>query len=81
MADPDIAREAKERGVTRAGVSMEHAARLDGPLFFAVGIAQTALIRLHELIGKDEVKPALVIGVPVGLLTAIFMEYNSPKKL
>ena len=53
MADPDIAREAKERGVTRAVVSMEHAARLDGPLIFAVGNAPTALIRLHELIGKD----------------------------
>ena len=53
MADPDIAREAKERGVTRAVVSMEHAARLDGP------------------IGKDEVKPALVIGVPVGFVNVV----------
>ena len=71
MADPDIAREAKERGVTRAVVSMEHAARLDGPLIFAVGNAPTALIRLHELIGKDEVKPALVIGVPVGFVNVV----------
>ena len=71
MADPDIAREAKERGVTRAVVSMEHAARLDGPLIFAVGNAPTALIRLHELIGKGEVKPALVIGVPVGFVNVV----------
>lgn len=71
MADPDIAREAKERGVTRAVVSMEHAAGLDGPLIFAVGNAPTALIRLHELIGKDEVKPALVIGVPVGFVNVV----------
>ena len=71
MADPDIAREAKERGVTRAVVSMEHAARLDGPLIFAVGNAPTALIRLHELIGRDEVKPALVIGVPVGFVNVV----------
>lgn len=71
MADPDIAHEAKERGVTRAVVSMEHAARLDGPLIFAVGNAPTALIRLHELIGKDEVKPALVIGVPVGFVNVV----------
>ena len=71
MADPDIACEAKERGVTRAVVSMEHAARLDGPLIFAVGNAPTALIRLHELIGRDEVKPALVIGVPVGFVNVV----------
>ena len=57
--------------MTRAVVSMEHAARLDGPLIFAVGNAPTALIRLHELIGKDEVKPALVIGVPVGFVNVV----------
>ena len=71
MADPDIAREAKERGVTRAVVSMEHAARLDGPLIFAVGNAPTALIRLHELIEMGAVKPALVIGVPVGFVNVV----------
>lgn len=71
MADPDIAREAKERGVTRAVVSMEHAAGLDGPLIFAVGNAPTALIRLHELIEMGAVKPALVIGVPVGFVNVV----------
>ena len=50
---------------------MEHAAGLDGPLIFAVGNAPTALIRLHELIGKGEVKPALVIGVPVGFVNVV----------
>ena len=71
MADEDVAREAKERGVTRATVSMEHAAKLDGPLIFAIGNAPTALIRLHELIGEGAVKPALVIGVPVGFVNVV----------
>ena len=66
MADEQVAREAKARGVTRATVSMEHAAKLDGPLIFAVGNAPTALIRLHELIEEGAVQPALIIGVPVG---------------
>ena len=44
MADPDVAAEAKERGVTRAIVSMERAAKLDGPVIFAIGNAPTALI-------------------------------------
>ena len=71
MADADVAREAKARGVTRATVSMEHAAKLDGPLIFAIGNAPTALIRLHELIGEGTVKPALVIGVPVGFVNVV----------
>lgn len=71
MADPDVAEEAKERVVTRATVSMEHAAHLDGPLIFAIGNAPTALIRLHELIRKEELQPALVIGAPVGFVNVV----------
>ena len=71
MADEDVAHEAKARGVTRATVSMEHAAKLDGPLIFAIGNAPTALIRLHELIGEGAVSPALVIGVPVGFVNVV----------
>ena len=71
MADEAVAREAKARGVTRATVSMEHAAKLDGPLIFAIGNAPTALIRLHELIGEGAVSPALVIGVPVGFVNVV----------
>nr|WP_297176355.1 precorrin-8X methylmutase [uncultured Agathobaculum sp.] len=71
MADTDVAREARARGVTRATVSMEHAAKLDGPLIFAIGNAPTALIRLHELIADGAVQPALVIGVPVGFVNVV----------
>lgn len=71
MADADVAREAKARGVTRATVSMEHAVGLSGPLIFAIGNAPTALIRLHELIGEGVVQPALVIGVPVGFVNVV----------
>ena len=71
MADPDVAAEAKERGVTRATVSMEKAASLDGPLIFAIGNAPTALIKLKSLIDDAEIKPALIIGVPVGFVNVI----------
>ena len=71
MADEDVAHEAKARGVTRATVSMEHAAKLEDPLIFAIGNAPTALIRLHELIGEGAVSPALVIGVPVGFVNVV----------
>ena len=71
MSDPDVAAEAKARGETRATVSMERAARLEGPLVLAIGNAPTALVRACELIGAGELKPALVIGVPVGFVNVV----------
>ena len=71
MADADIAAEARARGVTRAVVSLECAAKLEGAVIFAVGNAPTALIRLHELVQAGEAAPALVIGVPVGFVNVV----------
>lgn len=71
MAEEQVAKEAKERGVTRAAVSMEHAAKLEGPVIFAIGNAPTALIRLHEMIEAGEINPALIIGVPVGFVNVV----------
>ena len=71
IADPDVAQKAKERGVTRSTVSMERAAQLDQPCIFAIGNAPTALIALHELMAEGKVKPALIIGVPVGFVNVV----------
>lgn len=71
MADADVDREAKERGITRAAVSMEHAAALSGPLMIASGNAPTALIRLNELMAADRIHPEIVIAVPVGFVNVI----------
>lgn len=71
MSDPDVAETAKARGCTRAVASMEKAALLEGETIFAVGNAPTALLQLKELIDEGRVKPALVIGVPVGFVNII----------
>jgi precorrin-8X/cobalt-precorrin-8 methylmutase len=71
MADEDVAEEAKKRGVTRAAVSMEKACRIKEPLILAIGNAPTALIRLYELIEENKIKPALIIGVPVGFVNVV----------
>ena len=68
MADEDVAKEAKERGITRAIVSMERGAGIEGPLCFAIGNAPTALLRLYEMITAGELQPALIIAVPVGFV-------------
>lgn len=68
MADEDVARIAKERGVTRATVSMEKASRIEKPVIFAIGNAPTALIELYEMIQNGSYRPAFIIGVPVGFV-------------
>jgi len=62
--------EAKERGVTRSMVSIEKAAKEENTKIYAIGNAPTALFVLMELIRAGKVKPALVIGVPVGFVGA-----------
>ena len=71
MSDPDVAAEARERGETRATVSMERAAALEGPVILAVGNAPTALVRACQLMDEGKFRPALVIGVPVGFVNVV----------
>ncbi len=71
MSDDDVAAEAKARGVTRAAVSMEKAAKLEKPLIFAIGNAPTALIALDELMRAGRLSPKLIIGVPVGFVNVV----------
>lgn len=71
MADEEVAKEAKERGVTRASVSMEHSAALGEDLIYAVGNAPTALVTLYDLVKEGRLHPKLIIGVPVGFVNVV----------
>lgn len=73
MSDPDVAAAAKERGITRAAVSVDKAVEqfAGRQLIFAVGNAPTALIRLYDHITEREFHPALIIGVPVGFVNVV----------
>lgn len=72
IGDADVAAEARARGITRSAVSMEKAARMDGPLVFAIGNAPTALVSLHQLLQAGAMrKPELIIGVPVGFVNVV----------
>ena len=68
---PEVAEEAKKRGVTRATVSMEKAAKDEGHKNFAIGNAPTALIALYEMVKEGTLKPDLIIGVPVGFVNVV----------
>ena len=75
MADPDVAKAAKEEGTTRAVASMKKAAALaeetDRPLILAVGNAPTALVEICALLDQGKIDPDLVIGVPVGFVNVV----------
>ena len=76
MADEDVASQAAAAGSTRAVASMDKAARLCSdmaprPCIFAIGNAPTALIRLYELIRDGKIRPALIIGAPVGFVNVV----------
>lgn len=71
IADERVAKEAKERGMTRSAVSMEYAAQINKDVIVAVGNAPTALVRLYELIQEGKFRPKLIIGVPVGFVNVI----------
>ena len=72
IADGDVAAEARERGITRAAVSMERAAAMGKPLIYAIGNAPTALVRLYEMWCDGTLPtPALIVGVPVGFVNVV----------
>ena len=83
MADEDVSKEAKERSLTRAAVSMERASKIGKSVIFAVGNAPTALVSLHEMMEKGIFTPEFVIGVPVGFVNVeaakeLFLEGRVP---
>ena len=70
IADPTIAVMAKERGITRSMAAFRSFGHdLDGAVV-AVGNAPTALFELFRLMEEENVRPAVVIGVPVGFVGA-----------
>ena len=71
MADASVAAEAKARGVTRASVCVERALEEQGNVLFACGNAPTALVSLDALMAAELLRPALLIGVPVGFVHVV----------
>ncbi|MGJ0428630.1 precorrin-8X methylmutase [Methylobacter sp.] len=72
IADEDVIAQAKTENSTRAVQAMRKAQRLnllDGGII-AIGNAPTALLEVVRMINDGLIKPALVIGMPVGFVSA-----------
>lgn len=72
ISDPDVIELAQAQGTTRAVQAMRKAHRLgllDGAII-GIGNAPTALIEVVRLIREEGARPALVVGMPVGFVSA-----------
>jgi len=72
IADEDVIAQAKAENTTRAVQAMRKAHQkglLNGSII-AIGNAPTALLEVIRLIKEEHVKPALIVGMPVGFVSA-----------
>ncbi len=70
VADDEVKKQSKATGETRSAIALRKAApRLDGGII-AIGNAPTALHEAIALCEQGRLKPALILGFPVGFVEA-----------
>ena len=71
ISEPSLIEEAKKENKTRAQMSMRIAKEDMNGGIVVIGNAPTALLEVMEMIREGISKPALVIGIPVGFVSAV----------
>jgi precorrin-8X/cobalt-precorrin-8 methylmutase len=66
----EVTAKAKKEGTTRARMAVDLSGDTLENGIYAVGNAPTALLRLIELINENKIRPALILGFPVGFVNA-----------
>ena len=70
VADPDVAARAKAEGITRSMVAMRTFGKdMDGSIV-AIGNAPTALFEVLRMVREEGIRPACIVGIPVGFVGA-----------
>ncbi len=70
ISSPEVMESAKKQNKTRSQVSMRVAASdIEGGIA-VIGNAPTALLELIQMVKEGLVKPALIVGIPVGFICA-----------
>ncbi len=70
ISDPEVMQQAQKENRTRSQMSMRIASSdIDGGIV-VIGNAPTALLEVIQMIKESVVKPTLVIGMPVGFISA-----------
>lgn len=70
VSDENIAKLAKEKGITRSMAAVEYAANESGKKIFVLGNAPTALYKVIEMKNDKKLDVEAVVGVPVGFVGA-----------
>ena len=70
ISKPEIMELAKKEGKTRSQVSMREAISDINGGVVVIGNAPTALIEVIKMVKEGIVKPALIVGIPVGFICA-----------
>ena len=70
IADTEVAEQAKAEGITRSMAAMRRfGKKLDGSIV-AIGNAPTALFEVLRLVREEGIRPACIVGIPVGFVGA-----------
>jgi len=70
IADSAVAERAKEAGITRSMAAMRSfGKKLEGSIV-AIGNAPTALFEVLRLMRQENIRPAVIVGIPVGFVGA-----------
>ncbi|MBC8632725.1 cobalt-precorrin-8 methylmutase [[Eubacterium] tenue] len=70
VSDEEVAKLAKEKGITRSMAAVEVAAKEEGIKVFVLGNAPTALYKVIEMHNTKQLEVEAVVGVPVGFVGA-----------
>jgi len=70
IGDQAVATAAKAQGITRSMAAMRQFGQGLNGAILAIGNAPTALFEVLRLMDEDGIRPALIIGVPVGFVGA-----------
>ena len=71
ISEPSLIEASKKENKTRAQMSMRIAKEDMNGGIVVIGNAPTALLEVMEMIREEITKPALVIGIPVGFVSAV----------
>lgn len=70
VSDEEVAKLAKEKGITRSMAAVEVASKEEGKKVFVLGNAPTALYKVIEMHSTKQLEVEAVVGVPVGFVGA-----------
>ena len=70
IADPEVAKSAKEKDVSRSMEAIHSFGKDLNGAIVGIGNAPTALFEIIRMTLEEEIRPALIIGIPVGFVGA-----------